>query len=454
MYKKAYKIHFVGIGGIGMSGIAELLLNLGYRVSGSDLRLTDITDRLERLGGEIFQGHDPAYMKSADVVVISSAVKPDNPEVAAAKSAGIPVIPRAEMLAELMRLKFSVAVSGAHGKTTTTSLVASVLEKGGLDPTVVVGGRLKSLNTNAVLGRGDFIVAEADESDGSFLKYSPTIAVVTNIDREHLDFYKDLQDIQNVFSDFIDRIPFYGTAVLCLDNEPLQELIPKIKKRYCTYGTSAQADFRARDIFHQGLSSRFSVEKNGEMLGSIQLNLPGAHNVLNALASVAVGGELGIEFSRIKCALETVEGVQRRMEIKGEKAGITVVDDYGHHPTEIKATLMGAKKAWPGRRLVVVFQPHRHTRTAALFHEFTRAFYESDLLFVLDIYAAGEQPVSDITAKDLFESIREHGHKNAAYLKDHPAKAIAPVLKDGDVVLTLGAGDVWKVGMEILDLLK
>jgi len=452
MYLKKYHIHFVGIGGIGMSGIAELLLNLGYKVSGSDLKASDITANLKKLGGTIFVGHGADHISGADVVVISSAVKNDNPEVMAAEQLSVPVIPRAEMLAELMRLKYSVAIAGAHGKTTTTSIVASVLAEGGLDPTVVIGGKLKSIGTNAVLGQGDFIVAEADESDGSFLKFSPAIAVVTNIDREHLDFYKDLDAIKSVFLEFIDRLPFYGLAVLCLDNESIQDLIPQIKKRYTTYGMSSQADFQIRDVNFEKRRSRFSVYRQGQKLGDIELNLPGVHNVYNATASIAVGIELDVPFAAIKSALETLEGVQRRLEIKGEVNGITVVDDYGHHPTEIKTTLDAIEKCWPQNRKVVVFQPHRYTRTQALFDDFTRSFYQSDTLLVLPIYAAGEKRIEGLSGQDLCEGIKAHGHKEVfcagdmesaiTYLKD--------ILKPGDLLLTLGAGDVWKVGEQVL----
>ena len=435
-----------------MSGIAELLLNLGYKVSGSDLKASDITANLKKLGGTIFVGHGADHISGADVVVISSAVKNDNPEVMAAEQLSVPVIPRAEMLAELMRLKYSVAIAGAHGKTTTTSIVASVLAEGGLDPTVVIGGKLKSIGTNAVLGQGDFIVAEADESDGSFLKFSPAIAVVTNIDREHLDFYKDLDAIKSVFLDFIDRLPFYGLAVLCLDNESIQDLIPQIKKRYTTYGMSSQADFQIRDVNFEKRRSRFSVYRQGQKLGDIELNLPGVHNVYNATASIAVGIELDVPFAAIKSALETLEGVQRRLEIKGEVNGITVVDDYGHHPTEIKTTLDAIEKCWPQNRKVVVFQPHRYTRTQALFDDFTRSFYQSDTLLVLPIYAAGEKRIEGLSGQDLCEGIKAHGHKEVfcagdmesaiTYLKD--------ILKPGDLLLTLGAGDVWKVGEQVL----
>jgi UDP-N-acetylmuramate--alanine ligase len=452
MFLKKYHIHFVGIGGIGMSGIAELLLNLGYKVSGSDISSSGITRRLERLGGIVFKGHSEEQIHGADVVVTSSAVGPENPEVVAAGRASIPVIPRAEMLAELMRLKYSVAIAGAHGKTSTTSIVASVLAKGGLDPTVVIGGKLKSIDSNALLGEGDYIVAEADESDGSFLKMSPTIAVVTNIDREHLDYYKGLNHIQEVFLKFIEKIPFYGLAVLCLDNEPIQEIIPNIQKRFTTYGMSTQADFMVKDVVFEGLRSRFKVYHLGMLLGEILLNLPGIHNVYNSLASIAVGIELDIPFEVIKSALQTAEGVQRRLEIKGEKKGVTVVDDYGHHPTEIKTTLEAARECWPDRRVVAVFQPHRYSRTQALFDDFTRAFYQSDLLVVLPIYAAGEKEIKGVDGQALFEEIQRHGHKDVVYVEslETAASHLKTILAPNDILLTLGAGDVWKVGEMLL----
>ena len=448
MYLKKYHIHFVGIGGIGMSGIAELLLNLGYKVSGSDVKSSDITDRLKELGGAIFKGHAVENIKGADVVVVSSAIDPDNPEIQAAGQSSIPVIPRAEMLAELMRLKYSIAIAGAHGKTSTTSIVASVLAEGGLDPTVVIGGKLKSIGSNAVLGEGDFIVAEADESDGSFLKFSPTIAVVTNIDKEHLDFYADLDAIKTAFLSFLDRIPFYGLAVLCLDNEPIQELIPRMKKRYTTYGMSSQADFQIRDVEFGQQKSRFNIYHRGRKMGMIDLNLPGIHNVYNATASIAVGVELNIAFDQIKRALETVEGVQRRLEIKGESNGVTVIDDYGHHPTEIKVTLETIEENWPNRRKVVVFQPHRYSRTRALFDEFSRAFYQSDVLVVLPIYAASEKKIEGVTSQNLCEEIKAHGHKEVIHTDGFKAALshLKQTLQPGDVLLTLGAGDVWKVG--------
>ena len=452
MYLKKYRIHFVGIGGIGMSGIAELLLNLGYRVSGSDLKPSEITDRLKALGAAVTAGHSAECVEGADVVVTSSAVRPGNPEVVAAQRLSIPVIPRAEMLAELMRLKYSIAVAGAHGKTTTTSIVAAVLARGGLDPTVVIGGKLMSLGTNAVLGKGDFIVAEADESDGSFLRYSPAIAVVTNIDREHLDFYPDLEAIQRAFLQFIDRLPFYGLAVLCLDNEPTQAILPKVHKRHTTYGMSPQADFQIAEVAFEGRRSRFTVQHRGQPLGRFHLNLPGMHNVYNATAGIAVGLELGIPVERIQAAMEEIAGVQRRLEVKGEKGGVIVVDDYGHHPTEIKMTLAAARACWPERRMVVVFQPHRYSRTRALFDEFTRAFYQSQLLCVLPVYAAGEDPIEGVNGRALCEGIKAHGHKQVVWVENLEAATafLRSALAPGDLLLTLGAGDVWKIGDRVL----
>jgi UDP-N-acetylmuramate--alanine ligase len=452
MYRKQYHIFFVGIGGIGMSGIAELLLTLGYRVSGSDIAMSDVTQRLEKLGGTLFKGHHADHIKDVDVVVTSSAIQSENPEVLAALEASVPVIPRAEMLAELMRLKYSIAVAGAHGKTSTTSMVAGVLAEGGLDPTVVFGGKLKIINTNAVLGEGDYIVAEADESDGSFLKFSPTIAVVTNIDLEHVDFYGNLENIKSVFLDFIDRIPFYGLAVLCLDNEAVQDIIPKIKKRFVTYGLSAQADIQARDVEFDGMVSRFNVYLNDVFYGQVALNMPGIHNVYNSLAAISVGFELDIPFEKIQIALDQLQGVARRLEVKGDIAGIKVLDDYGHHPTEIKITLDAIRKSWPGRRLIVMFQAHRYSRTQALYDDFTRAFYQSDLLVLLPVYAAGEEPIEGIDNVMLCEGIKSHGHKDVTYFNDmkESVEYLTGIVRKGDLVLTLGAGDVWKAGEALI----
>ncbi|MGD9732045.1 MAG: UDP-N-acetylmuramate--L-alanine ligase [Desulfamplus sp.] len=456
MYQKDYHIHFVGIGGIGMSGIAEILLRLGYTVSGSDLNLSPITARLESLGAIIHKGHQKENIGAANVVVTSTAISKDNAEVLEAKSKPIPIIPRAEMLAELMRIKYSIAVSGAHGKTSTTSMIAQILNVANFDPTVIVGGLLSTIGSNAFHGKGDYIVAEADESDGSFLKYSPAIAVVTNIDLEHLDFYKDIEDIKEKFTQFINSVPFYGLAVVCLDNEHIQNLIPKIDVRYITYGHSAQADIQARDISFENSKSIFQVVKSGEPLGYVKLNLSGRHNITNALAAIAVSLELKIPFDTIKCALEKIEGVKRRMDKKGVKNGILVMDDYGHHPTEIRTTLMAIRENWSDKRVVVIFQPHRYSRTKALFDEFTRSFYQSDSLILLPIYAASEMPIEGVDSETLALGIRNHGHKDVLFAPDFDAclKMVADRIRPGDLVLTLGAGNVYTLGDRLLDLIK
>ncbi len=453
MYQKDYHIHFVGIGGIGMSGIAELLITLGYTVSGSDLNASPITQRLETLGSTIYRGHNRENIGTANVIVTSTAISPKNPEILAARQKGIPVIPRAEMLAELMRIKYAIAVSGAHGKTSTTAMIARILNIAGLDPTVVIGGLLKSLGTNALHGKGDYIVAEADESDGSFLKYKPTIAAVTNIDLEHLDFYKDIDDIKDKFIQFINSVPFYGLAVLCLDNEHIQEILPEIHARHTTFGLAAQADLQARDISFQDNQGLFQVLHHGEQLGQVRLSLAGRHNISNALAAIAVALELNIPFETIKCALENIEGVQRRMEIKGSKNGIIVMDDYGHHPTEIKATLQAIRESRPDRRMLVVFQPHRYSRTQALFDDFTRSFYHSDLLITVPIYAASEDEIKEINSEMLCNAIRAHGHKDVSFTPNFEAclAMIKKRMKPGDLILTLGAGNVYTLGETLLE---
>jgi UDP-N-acetylmuramate--alanine ligase len=455
MFKKIKHIHFVGIGGIGMSGIAEVLLNLGYKVSGSDLRESDTTERLRALGGEIMIGHRLENVGSPHVVVISSAVKSDNVEVAAAREKQVPVIPRAEMLAELMRLKYGVAIAGAHGKTTTTSMVATVLAAGGIDPTVVIGGKLNSLGSNAKLGQGEFLVAEADESDGSFLRLSPTVAVVTNIDAEHLDHYRDIDEIKEAFLAFINKVPFYGVAILCLDEKHIQSLIPRVHKRYLTYGMSSQADYHALDATLLPLGSRFRVANHSGDLGWFELSVPGLHNVSNSLAAIAVARELEVDIEVIRKALKEFSGVHRRFEVKGEARGVLVVDDYGHHPTEVRATLAAAK-ASSGRRTVCVFQPHRYTRTKHLLEEFFTAFNEADRVIIMDIYAAGEQPIPGITGRAVYEGIKRYGHKDAAYLsgRDEVVGHLLSSLREGDLLLTLGAGDVWKVGEAVLERLR
>ena len=457
MYKRSYHIHFVGIGGIGMSGIAELLLNLGHQVSGSDIQESEITRRLETLGATISYSHQPQQVAGADAVVVSSAIDADNPEVAAANmDYHIPVIRRAEMLAELMRLKYAVLVAGAHGKTTTTSMVGTVMAEGGLDPTVIIGGRLNAWGTNAKLGQGDFVVAEADESDGTFLLYSPTISLVTNIDTEHLDFYKDLDEIKETFLEFINQVPFYGLNILCLEDENIQSLLPRIKKRLVTYGFSAQADFQARDLAFDGLNVSYRAFYCGQELGKVNLPIPGRHNALNSLAAVAVGHELEIPFSAICRGLQEMTGVQRRFQIKGEVNGVTVIDDYGHHPTEIKAVLKTMASSFPGRRRFVLFQPHRYTRTQALFEDFTTAFYQSDVLIVTEIYAASEPVIPGVHAEKLTTAIQKHGHGNVRYIPDHLAlvPSLVEEVREGDVVLTLGAGNIWQTGEELLKRLQ
>jgi UDP-N-acetylmuramate--alanine ligase len=447
------KVHFVGIGGIGMSGIAELLLNLGYRVSGSDLRESDITRRLAGLGGQIAFGHKAENVTDdVDVVVTSSAVKKSNPEVAAARLRGIPVIPRAEMLAELMRVKEGVAIAGSHGKTTTTSLIATVLEHAGLEPTAVVGGKLNALGSNARLGTGRYMVVEADESDGSFLHLSPTIAVITNIDPEHLDHYGTMEALTQAFIDFADRVPFYGLAVLCFDHPVVQSLLPRLQKRHVTYGISPQADWRADDVRLEGFEARFNVIHRGKRLGEVGLKMVGAHNVLNSLAAFAVGHELGIDFADTAEALAGFQGVQRRFTVRGEAKGIMVVDDYGHHPAEVRATLAGARAAFPHRRLVVAFQPHRYSRTRDLLGEFATAFNEADVLFLTEIYAAGEEPIPGVSGERLFEAVRGCGHRDANFVpaRGDLAQRIAARAYSGDVVITLGAGDITHTGEELL----
>ncbi len=455
MYGKIEKIHFVGIGGIGMSGIAEVLLNLGYKVSGSDLRPSEITERLASLGAEIGIGHKAENLKDVDVVVISSAVNDENPEVVEAGRLHVPVIPRAEMLAELMRMKYGIAIAGTHGKTTTTSMAASILGHAGIDPTIVIGGKLNAIGTNARLGQGQFLVAEADESDGSFLVLSPTIAVVTNIDADHLDHYSGIEEIKETFVEFINKVPFYGLAVLCLDDRNIREILPKVKKRYTTYGFSSQADIRATHVRHDGFTTSFVAHYKGYRLGEISFRMPGAHNVLNAMACIAVALELDVPFSAIQEGFAKFGGVGRRFTVKGEPAGIMVVDDYGHHPVEIRATLAAARQGWPERRIVAVFQPHRYTRTSELFDEFVTAFYDADLLVLTDVYAAGEQPIAGATAERLAAEVRRHGQKDVTWISDRekiPAH-LADLLREGDIVITLGAGNIWQQGEALIKLL-
>lgn len=457
MNRKTKHIHFVGIGGIGMSGIAELLLNLDYTVSGSDLGSSAITENLARLGGHIYKGHNRDWIAGADVVVTSSAIPMDNPEVQQAKETNIPVIMRAEMLAELMRLKKNgIAIAGSHGKTSTTSMVSWMLASAGLDPTIVIGGKVDALGGNAKLGHGEFLVAEADESDGSFLKLSPVVEVVTNIDLEHLDYYRDLDHIKATFLEFIDKIPFYGAAIVCLDDENVADILPDIKKRVITYGLTPQADIYGDDIRWQEGRIYFTVKNSEKQLGTISIAPPGRHNVYNALAAVCVGLELDLPFEKIRTGLESYGGVQRRMQPKGEERGITVVDDYGHHPTEIRATLEAIKKAWPRKRLVVLFQPHRYSRTRALFKEFQTCFHQADYLVMTDIYAASEQPIPGVTSEALLEAIRQHGQRHTHFIAEvgRIAAELLPVLQRGDLVLTLGAGNIVTAGEQLLTILR
>ncbi|MCE5333439.1 MAG: UDP-N-acetylmuramate--L-alanine ligase [Desulfobacteraceae bacterium] len=457
MFKRYQHIHFIGIGGIGMSGIAELLLNLGYKVSGSDQKMSDLTKRLAGLGATIFTGHDPAHVRDADVVVVSSAIAEDNPELRAARRlAKVPVIRRAEMLAELMRLKYSVLVAGAHGKTTTTSMVSTVLARGGLDPTVVIGGRLNAWGTNAKLGSGEFMVAEADESDGTFLLLPPTIAVVTNIDLEHLDYYRDIDHIRETFLRFINKIPFYGQAILCLEDENIQAILPRVEKRFVTYGFSSQADFQARNVKTGGLSSSYRAFHHGEELGEMVVPIPGRHNLLNSLAAVAVAHELEIPWPMVQAGLRDMTGVQRRFHIKGEARGVLVLDDYGHHPTEIRAVLETLATCYPDRRRIIAFQPHRYTRTQALMDQFARCFYHSDVLLLTEIYAASEKPIPGVTANRLLEVIGAHGHHDLHFCPtlDAMLESLCGMVRPGDVVITLGAGNIYQVGEMLLDRLK
>jgi len=456
MYRGRIKrIHFVGIGGSGMNGIAEVLLNLGYRVTGSDLSESVTVKRLRGLGALIHIGHRADNISGAQCVVYSSAIDEGNPEIMAAAEAKVPIIPRAEMLAELMRMKYGVAIAGTHGKTTTTSLVASILADSGLDPTVVTGGKLNSIGANARLGKGDILVAEADESDGSFLKLSPTIAVVTSIDREHMNHYHGMDDVYDAYMGFVNKVPFYGCAILCLDHPAIQGLLPRVTRRFVTYGLAAQADVYGANLSYEGMETSFDLVVRGKNLGRIALRLPGAHNVQNALAAVSVALELDIGLDEIKKGLQSFSGVERRFHERGSLRGVKVIDDYGHHPEEIRAVLAGAKQSFK-KRIVAVFQPHRFTRTKDLFNEFLSAFNDVDVLMITDIYPAGEQPIKGIDGLSLCDAIKGHGHRDVTYIKrveDVPAH-LKDVVRRGDLVITLGAGDVWKAGTGFLELLE
>lgn len=458
MFRNVKHVHLVGIGGIGMSGIAELLCNLGFKVSGSDLKKSSVTERLENLGAKIYEGHEAENIGLADVVVYSSAVREDNPELVAARQRNIPVIPRAEMLAELMRLKpYSVAVAGSHGKTTTTCMIATILGHSGVDPTTIVGGVVDTLGSNARLGQSDWFVVEADESDRSFLMLYPTIAVITNIDREHMDSYKDMNDVVRCFADFANKVPFYGTCVICLDDPNVQAMIPHIKRRRITYGLSAQADISAHEIeYGNHFGSSFTVYQGTKAIGRVSLPVPGKHNIYNALAAIAVAMELEVPFEVIAEGFLKFKNANRRFQFKGEVNDVMVIDDYGHHPTEILATLEAARRSIGERRTVVIFQPHRYTRTSDLMDDFARCFNNADRLFVLDIYPANESPIEGVTSEVLTERIRQFGHKSVSYVgsMEDSLEKILPEIRSGDLVITLGAGSITKLSDEILKRLR
>jgi len=461
MFAKIQRVHFVGIGGIGMSGIAEVLLNLGYKISGSDLKSSPVTQRLASLGATTFEGHIAENVVGAEVVVTSSAIAADNPEVAQARELHIPVIQRAEMLAELMRLKYGIAIAGMHGKTTTTSMVAAVLASGGLDPTVVVGGRVDAMGSNARLGKSQYLVAEADESDRSFLKLSPILSVVTNIDREHMDCYRNMRDVRQTFLEFMDRVPFYGMIVACNDDPVLRKLLPQVQRRVVTYGTRRGSDFLIKPGTIEQLPgehhplSHFRVSFEGKDLGDFSLHVPGTHNILNATAAVAVGIGLDLPVESISAALEHFRGVDRRFQLRGRAAGVSVVDDYGHHPTEIRATLAAARQCG-FRKVHVIFQPHRYTRTKALMDEFGEAFRDADTLAILDIYAASEKPIEGVSGEALATHIRQTAGPDARYVPSFvdAAEWVSTQAEEGDMVLTLGAGSISQLGPMILEKLQ
>ena len=455
MFNQYRIIHFVGIGGIGMSGIAEVLHNLGYEVTGSDIRESGTTIRLRSLGMKISIGHDEKNIDNAHVVVISSAVSPTNLEVIAARDRAVPVIPRAEMLAELGRLKYGILVAGAHGKTTTTSLVATLLGEGGLDPTVVIGGKLKAIGSNARLGQGEFLVAEADESDGSFLKLSPTIAVITNIDREHMDYFKDIETLKGAFLSFINKVPFYGVAIVCKENEHTRTIIPQIQRRVLTYGLSHDSDMYAKNIRYEGARMSFEAVFKGDSLGMFSVPVPGIHNVLNSLAAILTAMELQVPLEKIRDGLGSFSGIQRRFELRGEAKGVRVYDDYGHHPVEIRAVLKAARECFSDSRIVIIFQPHRFSRTRDLMDDFALSFGSADRLYLMDIYAASEVPIEGIDSQALLMRMRDVGSVKADHISDRKelVKTVLSDLRPGDVLITLGAGDVYKTGEEILKAL-
>lgn len=456
MFYKPQRLHFTGIGGIGMSGIAEILLNLGYTISGSDVKLTAVTERLAALGATVHEGHSASHIAGAKALVVTSAVNESNPELVEARRLGIPVIPRGELLAELMRLKFGIAIAGSHGKTSTTSMTATMLAHAGLDPTVVVGGRVSTLGgSNARMGKSDFLVVESDESDGSFLKLAPIIAVVTNIDREHLDHYHSIEEIRRCFTEFVNKVPFYGCAILCLDDENVQQVLPNVKRRTVTYGVSSQADLHLTHIDLGHMSSRFRLAFRGEDLGEFTLKVPGMHNVLNATAAVAVARELEVPTENIRAGIAEYRGVDRRFQLRGEAAGVTIIDDYGHHPTEVRATLAAARLC-AFKRVHVIFQPHRYTRTQHLMDDFARSFHQADTVHLLDIYAASEAPIEGVSSAALADRLRAFGHREAhlAGTLDNAVDMVLKQVQPGDAVVTLGAGNVWQAGDKLLTRLR
>lgn len=455
MFKNIKKVHFVGIGGIGMSGIAEILFNRGFEISGSDKNLTEVTQRLSDMGMTVYEGHSPEHVKDADVLVYSSAVTIDNPEVKAAADKNIPIIKRAEMLAECMRMKYGIGIAGTHGKTTTTSMVGLTLTEGGIDPTIIVGGKLSGLGgTNARLGQGEFIVVEADEFDRTFLKLTPTVAALTTLESEHLDTYKDLNDIKCAFIEFANKVPFYGFVILCIDEPELKNIMPELNKKIITYGLSQEADLRAVDITHNTFNSSYTAIYNDKELGRINLKIPGKYNVKNSLVAVCTGLELGVEFNVIKKALEKFTGVYRRFEVKYNKE-ILVVDDYAHHPTETSATLSGIREGW-NNRLVVVFQPHLYTRTRDFYNEFAKSFMDTDLFICTDVYPAREEPIEGVSGKLISDALKELGHTNVIYVqnKNDVPELLNKIKENGDIIVTMGAGDIWKYGDRFVEILN
>lgn len=449
MFNGKQRIHFVGIGGAGMSGIAEVALNLGHIVSGSDIKKTEVTQRLKDLGAKVYIGHKAENIKNVDVVVTSTAISKDNPEVKEAIKNKIIIIPRVEMLAELARLKYTITIAGTHGKTTTTSLTSMVLDEGGFDPTIVIGGKLKNLKTNARLGKGEYMIAEADESDGSFLKLSPVITAVTNIDNDHLDYYGNMENLKTAFIKHINSLPFYGVALVCTDSKLVKEILPFTTRKCITYGFTGTPDITAQDITVVNGNTEYNVIYKGKKLGKIVLKVPGEHNVLNSLAAIGIGLQFDIPFVSIKNALAGFGGVGRRLEVKGEKSGITVIDDYGHHPTEVVATLSALKHNYPDKRLVTIFQPHRYTRTQNLYKEFGKALKKADVVYVMDIYPASEKPIKGVTSDLIINAAKEN---KCNVFKFTDIKSVAETLKEKDILLTLGAGNVWQQGEEFLKL--